>query len=144
MIDSIIYFVKEYFAIIFYLFIISNIVIRVIITKKSKKKKKKKKSRKGGGIGDVLLGIGDVLLCIITFGLSCGIWKGIFDLYEVLDKKKEETVSGLATPWRSWSRAPFNYPSTWRTPDAIKLWESTTRFNNESRKYEPIPGGGTG
>ena len=135
--NYIIHFIKEYFAIIFYLFIISNIVIRVIITKKSKKKKKKKKSRRGGGIGDVLLGIGDVLLCIITFGWSCGIWSGLDDLYQDLEKKKEETESGLATPWRSWSRAPFNYRSTWRTPDAIKLWESTTRFNNESRKYEP-------
>ena len=71
MFDSIIYFVKEYFAIICYLLIIFNIVIRVIVTKKSKKKKKKKKSRKGGGIlGDIWR----VLLCIITFGLSCGFW----------------------------------------------------------------------
>jgi len=69
MIDSnnIIYFVKEYFAIIFYLLIIFNIVIRVIVTKKSKKKK----SRKGGGI---LSDIWYVLLCIITFGWSCGFW----------------------------------------------------------------------
>ena len=67
MIDSIIYFVKEYFAIIFYILIIFNIVIRVIVTKKSKKKK----SRKGGGIlGDIWY----VLLCIITFGWSCGFW----------------------------------------------------------------------
>tara|TARA_R110001592_G_scaffold158951_5_gene390150 strand:+ start:225 stop:530 length:306 start_codon:yes stop_codon:yes gene_type:complete len=67
MFDSIIYFVKEYFAIIFYILIIFNIVIRVIVTKKSKKKK----SRKGGGIlGDIWY----VLLCIITFGWSCGFW----------------------------------------------------------------------
>ena len=69
MIDSIIYFAKEYFAIIFYLLIIFNIVIRVIVTKK--KKKKKNKSRKGGGI---LSDIWYVLLCIITFGWSCGFW----------------------------------------------------------------------
>ena len=78
MIDSnnIIYFVKEYFAIIFYLLIIFNIVIKVIVTKKSKKKSKKKKSSKGGGVlGD----IGYVLLCIITFGMSCEFW----DYYEV-------------------------------------------------------------
>lgn len=69
MIDSnnIIYFVKEYFAIIFYLLIIFNIVIKVIVTKKSKKKK----SRKGGGS---LSDIWHVLLCIITFGWSCGFW----------------------------------------------------------------------
>ena len=65
--NNIIYFVKEYFAIIFYLLIIFNIVIKVIVTKKSKKKK----SRKGGGS---LSDIWHVLLCIITFGWSCGFW----------------------------------------------------------------------
>ena len=78
MIDSnnIIYFVKEYFAIIFYILIIFNIVSRVILKKKNKKKSKKKKSIKGGGIlGDIWY----VLLCIITFGLSCDFW----DYFEV-------------------------------------------------------------
>ena len=78
MIDSnnIIYFVKEYFAIIFYILIIFNIVSRVILKKKNKKKSKKKKSSKGGGIlGDIWY----VLLCIITFGLSCDFW----DYFEV-------------------------------------------------------------
>jgi len=74
MIDSnnIIYFIKEYFAIIFYLFIISKIVFRVIQRKRKRKRKRKKKSRKGGGI---LMDIWRVLLCIITFGLSCNFWK---------------------------------------------------------------------
>jgi len=77
MIDSnnIIYFIKEYFAIIFYLFIISKIVFRVIQRKRKRKRKRKKKSRKGGGI---LMDIWSVLLCIITFGLSCNFWKKFF------------------------------------------------------------------
>jgi len=62
-------FIKELLTALFYFFVIFNIIIRIIVTKK--RKKKKKKSRKGGGI---LMDIWRVLLCIITFGLSCGFW----------------------------------------------------------------------
>ena len=83
--NYIIHFIKEYFAIIFYLFIISNIVIRVIITKKSKKKKKK--SRKGGGnIYEIFRDFLKIIWCIITFGYG----KGCFQ-----DKVEIPTVKQL-------------------------------------------------
>tara|TARA_R110001592_G_scaffold158951_4_gene390147 strand:+ start:5007 stop:5408 length:402 start_codon:yes stop_codon:yes gene_type:complete len=129
MIDSIIHFVKEYFAIIFYILIIFNIVIRVIVTKKNKKKKKK--SRKGGGIGDVLL-------CIITFGWSCGLWQGLYGLFQDLEKKKEAVVAAAATPWSGWSRAPFDF-DTWRSnPDMLNLWYSTTTYNEKTQEWETL------
>ena len=125
--NYIIHFIKEYFAIIFYLFIISNIVIRVIITKKSKKKKKKKKSRRGGGIGDVLLGIGDVLLCIITFGWSCGIWSGLDDLYQDLEKMKKDATANMNDERKYWNVAPYRWKS-WHNSDAMELWQSNNNI----------------
>jgi len=99
MIDSIIYFVKEYFAIIFYILIIFNIVIRVIVTKKIKKKKNK--SRKGGGS---LSDIWHVLLCIITFGLSCNFWQGIFKPVQDEIKKLKEINKFQSEDRKYWSR----------------------------------------
>tara|TARA_B000000475_G_C15999955_1_gene448532 strand:- start:2084 stop:2395 length:312 start_codon:yes stop_codon:yes gene_type:complete len=89
MIDSnnIIYFVKEYFAIIFYLLIIFNIVIKVIVTKKSKKKK----YRKGGGS---LSDIWHVLLCIITFGWSCGFWDNFAVKWPLPTRANTEKMDG--------------------------------------------------
>ena len=108
MIDSnyTIHFIKKYFVIIFYLLIIFNIVIRVIVTKKSKKKKKK--SRKGGGIlGD----IGYVLLCIITFGWSCGFWQGVFQPFEdnlKILQRHNELLSEPRVYWSSWVHSSSN------------------------------------
>ena len=122
--NYIIHFIKEYFAIIFYLFIISNIVIRVIITKKSKKKKKKKKSRKGGGI---LGGIWYVLLCIITFGWSCGIWSGLDDLYQDLEKMKKDATANMNDERKYWNVAPYRWKS-WHNSDAMELWQSNNNI----------------
>jgi len=70
-------FIKEYLTGIFYLLVIGNIIIKIIQLKRKRKRKRKrkKKSRKGGGIlGDIWY----ILLCIITFGLSCNFWKKFF------------------------------------------------------------------
>tara|TARA_B110000444_G_scaffold2654_1_gene2389 strand:+ start:218 stop:691 length:474 start_codon:yes stop_codon:yes gene_type:complete len=72
-----VYYIKEYFAVIFYFLIIFNVIISVIYskskkiskkksTKKSTKRSTKRRNRKGGG-SQIL----KIILCFLTFGLYC-------------------------------------------------------------------------
>jgi hypothetical protein len=75
---NIVYYIKEYFGIIFYFLVIFNIILSVIYSKSKKTRKKrsnkrsnKRKNRKGGGLGRLFLSYAQIILCFLTFGLWC-------------------------------------------------------------------------
>ena len=79
-----VYYIKEYFAVIFYFLIIFNVIISVIYskskkiskkksTKKSTKRSTKRRNRKGGQTYNLkwLGRLTKLILCFLTFGLYC-------------------------------------------------------------------------
>jgi len=80
-IGNIVYYIKEYFAVIFYFLVIFNVIISVIYSKSKKsskkkskkgstKKSKKRRNRKGGGF-QTFSQIFKIILCFLTFGVYC-------------------------------------------------------------------------
>jgi len=106
--EYITYFIKEYLAIIFYVIVIFNILFKVILTKSNKRRKKKRRKKKGGyNVLDFFVNIFYTLICLITFGLSCGFWKEneikdpLTDFLTTfgIEVDKQENMESLLSPW---------------------------------------------
>ena len=78
---NIVYYIKEYFAVMFYFLVIFNVITSVIYSKSKKssnkkskksstKKRTKRRNRKGGGLR-WFLSLAKLILCFLTFGLYC-------------------------------------------------------------------------
>lgn len=78
---NIVYYIKEYFAVMFYFLVIFNVIISVIYSKSKKssnkkskksstKKRTKRRNRKGGSLR-TFWSLLKIILCFLTFGLYC-------------------------------------------------------------------------
>jgi len=78
---NIVYYIKEYFAVMFYFLVIFNVITSVIYSKSKKssnkkskksstKKRTKRRNRKGGSLR-TFWSLLKIILCFLTFGLYC-------------------------------------------------------------------------